>query len=61
MQARLEACRQLTRTRCRLAGAAARPVERLGGAPGGHHHHPVSNLKPFSQRALRELAKGSSK
>eukprot|EP00959_Pyramimonas_sp_CCMP1952_P085888 1796627-Pyramimonas_sp.AAC.1 len=55
MQARVEACRKLSRTPCRAAGVSVRPVDRRGGAPGGHHHRPASNLKRFSfQRALRE-------
>eukprot|EP00959_Pyramimonas_sp_CCMP1952_P026875 564241-Pyramimonas_sp.AAC.1 len=28
MQARVEACRKLSRTRCRAVGASARPVDR---------------------------------
>eukprot|EP00959_Pyramimonas_sp_CCMP1952_P432887 9065152-Pyramimonas_sp.AAC.1 len=56
MQARVEAGRKLSWTRCRVAGVAARPVDRRGGAPGRHHHRLASNLNPFSsQRALREL------
>eukprot|EP00959_Pyramimonas_sp_CCMP1952_P166285 3475569-Pyramimonas_sp.AAC.1 len=55
VQARVEACRKLSRTRFRLAGVFAGNVERRGSSPGGHHHRPASHLKPFSsQRALRE-------
>eukprot|EP00959_Pyramimonas_sp_CCMP1952_P111009 2322332-Pyramimonas_sp.AAC.1 len=46
MQARVEACRKLSRTPCRAAGVSEEPVDRRGGAPGGHHHRPASNLKP---------------
>eukprot|EP00959_Pyramimonas_sp_CCMP1952_P165287 3455155-Pyramimonas_sp.AAC.1 len=56
MQAHLEARQKLSRTSCPGRRVAARPVEQRKGAPGGHHHSPASNLKPFSsQRALREL------
>eukprot|EP00959_Pyramimonas_sp_CCMP1952_P305630 6395428-Pyramimonas_sp.AAC.1 len=44
MQARVEACRKLFRTRCRAAAVSAGNVDRRGRAPGRHRHRPVSRL-----------------
>eukprot|EP00959_Pyramimonas_sp_CCMP1952_P297799 6229730-Pyramimonas_sp.AAC.1 len=52
MQARVEACRKLSRTLCRFRRVAARILDRRKSAAGGHHHRPASNLKPFSSREL---------